>query len=99
VICLAASACFGGPTSEWPTSEHDDDGPKTPSGGKADAGVLAPSIDAGRAGSVGDGTSTSPCPSAFDGGSDAGVGDPDDPSNPYDEHEGDEPSAPDAGCR
>lgn len=100
VICLAASACIGGPTSEWPTSGHESENPQTPPrGGSADAGGLnAGRMDAGTAGSVADGDEESSCEDAFDGGSDAGVGDPDDPSNPHD-HPQDEPSAPDAGCR
>lgn len=100
VICLAASACFGGPTSEWPAKGHDDESPHTPppgAGASDGGGSFNPGrIDGGTAGSVADGRG--PCEPSIDGGSDAGVDDPDDPSNPHDQHH-DGPAAPDAGCR
>jgi hypothetical protein len=101
VLCLAAPACFGGPTSDWPPKSSgdstSDDSPKSPiddrGAGAADAGTLAPRIDAGAP----TGAGSKPCVSspADDGGADAGVGDPDarfgtDP---------DQPDPPDAGCR
>jgi hypothetical protein len=55
-------------------------------------------MDGGTAGSVADDGDESSCEDTLDGGSDAGVGDPDDPSNPHDNHHY-ERSAPDAGCR
>ena len=102
MLCLAASGCFGGPTSDWPPRNNDNggEGPKSPpstGAGAADAGIHPGlSIDAGTAAG-----GSKPCDPSFgaDGGaSDAGVGDPDDPSNPFDD-DPDEPESPDAGCR
>jgi hypothetical protein len=101
VICLLAPACFGGPTSEWPTSDHEDEGPKSPpsnsgGAGSADAGVLQAAMDAATKPSVSD--DAPPCDSTQDGGTESLVDDPDDPGNPYDS-DPDGPVAGDAGCR
>lgn len=89
VGCLAASACVGGPTSEWPKGADSDDGDEGTSGpGPMDAGKKpSQSIDAG--------VPSRPADNGTDchGNSDAGI--------PLDAAAAPrtDASLPDAGCR